>query len=457
MTLTATLSLAESATSVETKFEADDEYLTPGVPTSSANLLISLAQSPAFAKYPSPPTLPASRLLRTAPARPRSIKPPQVPASLRGSSVAFPLLPAVTSKIRTFGIGSVTKVLANLDIEVSKHIQKATVSDVVVELEHGVALPQGLPLQDNSSRQLKGGDIISLIYDLQPSKRHSKGNALVDHNHPSPGPDKVKMSLTAIVTTLDDVPQTIRITSKWQTPVDLVSLLQPSTHISTSAATSNSRLAHPITLTTSRHPAMPHPAPQGSTIRWQLLVANRSMTETLNLAIVPVMQGASPTAPRDFSSNSDHIVASACNIASKLPAWLYASTETHNKAESLIKSASTSASAGSYSPHPSLLILTPLIQLGPLPPGTSTTAEAVFLVLDGHHQSIGLEALRIIDLESRPKDGKGRWSWTDVKSDLLPDIVTAEPSVLPGGLVGSVQNTSLRDDEVGKKQSIEVA
>jgi hypothetical protein len=327
------------------------------------------------------------------------------------------------------------KVLANLEVEVSKHVQAATISEVIVELEHGVAVPQGVQSEDNSTRKLRSGDVASLVYDMQPSQRHRRTNDFVDRIHPKDEPHRVKMSLSAEVITHGDDPFRVNVLSKCQTPVDLISLLQATTRNATVSSSSSQQLSHLVTLTTSRHTAMPHPAPRGSSIRWNLLVANRSTTQTLNLAIVPVMIGAIPQTVRVGSGNGDPTVESVFSVkrgsdAQNLPAWLYASIKTHSKAEHALKPASAAISRENISTRASLTALTPLILLGPLPPGTSTTAEAVFLLIAEAGQLGGVEALRIVDLESRPKDGKGRWKWIDVKADLLPDIVIAEIAAL---------------------------
>jgi hypothetical protein len=465
MTLTASLTLATPitpTTSLDTARETYDDYLTPGVPSSSANLLISLAQSSAFVNSTNPPSLPASRLLRTLPARPCSNTPPQIPLVSRESSTSFQLLPAVTSNLRTYGIGTcdMAKVLANLEVEVSKHVQAATIPEVIVELEHGVAVPQGVRSKENSTRKLRSGDVASLVYDMQPSQRHRRTNDFVDRIHPKDEPHRVKMSLSANVITHGNDPFSVNVLSTWQTPVDLISLLQATTRSTTVSSTSSQQLSHLVTLTTSRHTGMPQPTPRGSAIRWNLLVANRSTTQTLNLAIVPVMIGANPQTVRVVSGNGDPTVTSVASVrigsdAQNLPAWLYAPFRTHSKDDHAIKPASAAISRENISTRPSLKALTPLILLGPLPPGTSTTAEAVFLLISESGQLGSVEALRIVDLESRPKDGKGRWKWIDVKGDLLPDIVIAEIPPLSTSYVDNVDSQSQGHNNNGTGKVIE--
>lgn len=499
ISFSATISLSSAPTPQSQPQNEGDEYLTPGVPVASQNLLAAIAQSSIFADSPNPPYVPASRLhkspLRVPRQRTLQLR-SQIP-TVKAVSPQFKLQPAVLSRLRTFHLStapSLSKVLANVEVEVAQDVGEAEIEGLDIAPEEGqIDLHGQQQARIVFPKTLKKGDVMSLAYIMSPDN----GSAFLDHSRPQSTKSRAKITLTATVTTdQNSTSAPIKIQSHWFASIDFARTSRPSVPAPSTTDTA-SELDHLITLTTTRQNPYPTPPTAGTTFRWHVLLANRSTTRTLNLAIIPITPTANPITPRDWSATltsagSDSAAGnlrvtqkadgtveqqqqrqgtwrapSQVDSYTQLPMWLYASAAAHTHAGSRAGSAGAPAtqsqahaSAHNQAPSPidfntiidsevthlrmtpSLLTTTPDIRPGPLPPGASTAVEVEFMVLGGAGNG-GVEALRVVDLDSAEREG--RWRWVDVAGGMLPGVF----------VVGEREDDGEQNNEVGGVRGFE--
>jgi len=342
------------------------------------------------------------------------------------------------------------KVLASMEIEVARDIKEAEIGVVTVTLEGGSAVRREVTEESRLPRTLRSGDLLDLVFDMIPSRRDGVDGQDNDDVHSHSAKHRATVFLTAKIFALSNPTRGLNIKSHWRTPIDLSSLAQSQGN----ASAPSSSLLNLVTLTTSRHTGAAATSTSGSIIHWTLVIANRSPTRMLNLAIIPIVTGAHPTAPRSLASGHASNRTSASALPTSLPTWLYTSTAYHNTPLPISTAAGpgrpTSSVPAITGSTPALLPLTPHIPIGPLPPGTSTTATASFEVLDGRGAG-GVEALRVVDLDSM-KEGEGRdgrWRWGDVRVEWLPGLWVGEDGEGGQGEAnGSGDNATTRLDEM---------
>lgn len=462
---------------------SEDEYLPSGVPISSPNLLAALAHSKPFAGHPDPPYLAASRLVKTAPTtRPQTLQlRPRLQPPLQATSSKFELLPAITSSLRIVNLGrapNTAKVLASVGLDVSQHLSRAGIDELEIVAEGGKAEACGVPEgKIILPREMKQDDSMSLIYDILPDQhRYNSNNTKTSE----PANNTISLTINATAFGHNEANMPCRIRTHCTMPLDL-SIFYPK------AASGHEALDHLLTLTTTRHPSTPAHIKLGTYIRWNLLVANQSTTRTLDLAVIPITPWADPSAPsrpemiskgsvqNDTTRNQGGSKTRKLerSLARDLPTWLYASTRFHPTNTTTTAHTSTSTKTTqdgasndntpsikppySLHPNPTLLPSPPLLYLDSLPPGTSTTAELSFFVLDARRGTTcgGIEALRIVDLDSF--DAEGRWRWVDVGGEGLPDIVVDGAGDSTGIVMedkGDAAGMGGDDDDV--RQAVEV-
>lgn len=362
-----------------------DEYLPSGVPE-SVNILAAFHSDPEFRD--NTPVLSAARLSKILPA---SATIGETARPLRSQPYnAIPIAPVIGTSVGFSHVGAapnLAKVLASLDIEVDPSLETDLLLDSVeLSLSDGRVEPLGVPRSLALPKLCRPQDSMSFVYSLLPSNLQalSSTGTLWGPSH------VLSLHVTGSVLNSDDKDAPgYPIKIHWRTQVDLSTLYRnlPSVLNSTqpprnSASDATTQQAPPqalsslLTITISG----PSTVRVGATLKWSFLLANRSHTRTLRLALTPLLT---------------------------------------------VDGASSEVS--------SLVPLTPDLKIGPLPAGASATAEMRFLVLTAG--VLRVHAVRVVDLDEEGAEGGGRSlaldksvkvGQVDLTGALLPDIVAVD-------------------------------
>lgn len=450
------------------------EYMQSGIPD-SINILEPFKIDPAFRKQA--PVLSAARFAKVLPSG--TVGKTQK-RSLRSSSrPLLRLIPALNARARFSRIGASptqAKVLASLDIDVTPwaegHLQ---IHSLDVTLSDGRAENLDQHSQERLPISCQPRDSMTFVYQLIPN--HFRVAAAAH----SP---MHTVYLTLRATAHPDPTRSHPLKISWRSPVDLTALYHKPTaflppvdpRLSTiSSRTSNldGRISqrsstistpfssHLITMTVTGPPSIAVHA----TLRWSLLVTNRSPHRTLRLAIIPITSAAA--IPADTFNHAQQ-QAQALSVSSKrtaqhkhkptLSTSLFrpaaaldatnataarlAKTSVDTTAQTSTESGDGRIAGASLDGDAGLIPLTADIRIGPLPPGACTTAEMRFLVLRAG--VLPVEALRVVDLDGELQrtgapgkelaweeggevEGEGRRlkrrAWVDIGSEFLPDVI----------------------------------
>lgn len=399
----------------------------PFVPE-SINLLESLTLSPALRK--NPPVLTAARLSKVLPQ-----KQPQESAIklLRNASRhLIRLIPAINTRTRFNRVGaspSQAKVLAAIDIDVAPWLSSPVTLELIdIAVSDGRAQSlTGTAIAFPQTRSPR--DALTLVYNILPN--HLYG---LDSSTPVSTMHTLSLTLTA---TVDSHPLKI----SWRAPIDLAPLhtrptllapapTQPASRPTTASSharnSSEARRApadnHAITLTVTGPPG--GRVKVNSTLRWSILLANRS-PRVLQLALIPITSLAS--VPAESISRAQQSAAEARKTHKHRP------TLSTSLFRPVAEAARRSTADGGEDDDIGLIPLTADLRVGPLLPGQCATAEMRFLVLRAG--VVRVQAVRIVDLEG---EGEGEaWregakvesgarrarSWVDVGEGFLPDVI----------------------------------
>lgn len=394
-----------------------------GVP-GSMNLLAAFKNDPSF--QGNPPYLAASALVKHEPLVPSSENATQQSRTVL--SRQYSLASAFTSNLQICPTGaspSQARMFASLNFQVSPYLKDTiSVQALILELAKGNTSMLGpsslsLPLICHS------GDKLSFIYDLVP-----------DHSHALTSPESFKHTLNFHLTCSihSTVRPNISLETSWSTVVDLSNLRgtprlfihHPTAPFTDGKSTITQSLSNLITLTITSPPTVT----VGSMFRWSVLLANRSTTRTLRLALIPIITNTSLISPLVQPGTSKTM--SATLTKSLLHPVLPSSYFTLNGPSITPPPANTSATTETHRHTASITTSTPDVRLGPLPPGTSATAELRFLALAPGVG--GVRLVRVVDLEGEGERKVGQAKgeglrWVDAGEEVLPDVVVLEAGV----------------------------
>jgi len=363
--------------------------------------------------------------------------------------------------------------LASIGLDVSQHLSRASIDELEVVVEGGKADRCGVPEgRLNLPIGMNQGDSLSLIYDILPDQQRYHSNNMRTSD---PANNIIALTVTATAFSNDEANLPRRIRTQCTTPLDL-------SFFHLKAASGHESLDSLLTLTTTRHPSTPAHSTPGTHVRWNLLIANQSTTRTLDLGIIPITPWADPSAPSRPEADSEESKGQARgsksrklerNLARDLPTWLYASARFHPTYTATPSTTNTSTASDApqdpfsssttptikplRSTHPTLLPSPPLLYLDSLPPSTSTTAELSFFVLHARRGTTygGVEAIRIVDLDSF--EAEGRWRWVDVGGEGLPDVVVVVHDGAGSGIVKGNEGGEVDVGEDGEvRRAVEV-
>jgi len=270
-------------------------------------------------------------------------------------------------------------------------------------------------------------DQVSFVYNLLPDQVQSPPT------RDEPVHTLTLHAIAALLRPIDDNGTATRLALKlhWRTTVDLSSLTKKSFFtIPHQLSTTSAKPAQSLTSTTTINPLItltisgPRTCEPHSTLHWSLLLANRSQTRTLNLAITPITR-ATPPSPATIPPEPQGPDAGP----RPNPTSLFASPSATDF-PALHPNDQFLAHTNDFFDPPDLIPLTPDLRIGPLAPGASTTAEMRFLVLRAG--VLRLEAVRVVDLDHDGEAEGAENNWMDIKADMLPDCVSVEGEVEQG-------------------------
>ncbi len=355
-------------------------------------------------------------------------------------------MPALDLDVRIVDVGnspSQRRVLAEIRVQTatrlpgSVRIDKLDLSLPRGRIEHLGALKSlALPIT------CKPGDSLSFLYTLLPGLQELLSTA--------PLPEQL-LSLKLSATVSDPTTSlTLAFTLKAFKRVNLAPLIthstplalrKPGTYLSlnqpTNPKTGDAGSGPLVTVTIS---APPGPFLVGTTMTWSALVVNRSTTRNLNLALVPLTASSARIYPGSDTprakSEGTQVQLIKEREFSFLPLAYYTLSGPSIPQSRPPKHGTAPTNPSTFhapSNYAQLATETLELRLGSLPPGAGATTQLRFSVLKAGIG--GVHAIRMVDLDLLiAGDGQGKNSgkegalrhWTDVKGNMLPDIIAVE-------------------------------